>query len=150
MTVKIRLARGGAKKRPYYRMVVADARAPRDGDFIEKIGTYNPFLKKDDKERVTMKSDRVEHWHRDTVDIQGSCTSNLQRSKWQGCASPNAIKSTRGCGLQIRRYCPIEEFGFRTKHRPGRGHKDNDIMLTRIGTKFLTSKQYSKMENISC
>jgi len=62
MTVKIRLARGGAKKRPYYKMVVADARAPRDGDFIEKIGTYNPFLKKDDKERVTMKSDRVKHW----------------------------------------------------------------------------------------
>ena len=44
MSVKIRLARGGAKKRPYYRVVVADARAPRDGSFIEKIGTYNPLL----------------------------------------------------------------------------------------------------------
>lgn len=62
MTVKIRLARGGAKKRPYYRMVIADARAPRDGDFIEKVGTYNPLLKKDDKERVIIKTERVEHW----------------------------------------------------------------------------------------
>lgn len=62
MSVKIRLARGGAKKRPYYRVVVADARAPRDGDFIEKIGTYNPLLKKEDNNRVTFKADRVEHW----------------------------------------------------------------------------------------
>lgn len=62
MAVKIRLARGGAKKRPYYRVVVADARAPRDGDFIEKIGTYNPLLKKDDENRVTFKTDRIEHW----------------------------------------------------------------------------------------
>ncbi len=62
MSVKIRLARGGAKKRPYYRVVVADARAPRDGDFIEKIGTYNPLLKKEDGDRVTFKADRVEHW----------------------------------------------------------------------------------------
>jgi small subunit ribosomal protein S16 len=62
MSVKIRLARGGAKKRPYYRVVVVDARAPRDGDFIEKIGTYNPLLKKDDENRVTFKVDRVEHW----------------------------------------------------------------------------------------
>ena len=62
MSVKIRLARGGAKKRPYYRVVVADARAPRDGSFIEKIGTYNPLLKKEDGDRVTFKADRVEHW----------------------------------------------------------------------------------------
>ena len=62
MTVKIRLARGGAKKRPYYRMVIADARAPRDGDFIEKVGTYNPLLKKEDKERVIIKTERVEYW----------------------------------------------------------------------------------------
>jgi len=62
MAVKIRLARGGAKKRPYYRVVVADARAPRDGDFIEKIGTYNPLLKQEDGDRVTFKADRVKHW----------------------------------------------------------------------------------------
>ena len=62
MAVKIRLARGGAKKVPYYRVVVADARAPRDGDFIEKVGTYNPLLKKDDENRVTFKKDRIEYW----------------------------------------------------------------------------------------
>jgi small subunit ribosomal protein S16 len=62
MAVKIRLARGGAKKRPFYRVVVADVRAPRDGAFIEKIGTYDALLKKGDKDRVVLKSDRVEYW----------------------------------------------------------------------------------------
>ncbi|MGI4776295.1 MAG: 30S ribosomal protein S16 [Janthinobacterium lividum] len=62
MTVKIRLARGGAKKRPYYRVVVANATAPRDGDFIEKVGTYNPLLTDGVEDRVTFKSDRVEYW----------------------------------------------------------------------------------------
>ena len=62
MAVKIRLARGGAKKVPYYRVVVADARAPRDGDFIEKVGTYNPLLKKEDEGRVTFKKDRIKYW----------------------------------------------------------------------------------------
>jgi small subunit ribosomal protein S16 len=62
MAVKIRLARGGAKKVPYYRVVVADARAPRDGDFIEKVGTYNPLLKKEDENRVVFKQERIEYW----------------------------------------------------------------------------------------
>lgn len=62
MAVSIRLSRGGSKKRPYYRIVVADARAPRDGAFIEKIGTYNPMLAKDDANRVTLNAERVKHW----------------------------------------------------------------------------------------
>ncbi|MGC0371639.1 MAG: hypothetical protein DGJ47_000332 [Rickettsiaceae bacterium] len=62
MSVKIRLARGGAKKKPYYRIVIADVRAPRDGAFIEKVGTYNPLLAKGNEERITLKSDRIEHW----------------------------------------------------------------------------------------
>ncbi len=62
MTVKIRLARGGTKKRPHYKVVVADVRTSRDGSFIEKVGTYNPLLKKDDETRVTFKTDRIEHW----------------------------------------------------------------------------------------
>lgn len=62
MAVSIRLSRGGSKKRPYYRIVVADARAPRDGAFIEKVGTYNPMLAKDDANRVTLNSDRLKHW----------------------------------------------------------------------------------------
>lgn len=62
MAVKIRLARGGAKKRPYYRIVIANSTAPRDGDFIEKVGTYNPLLSKDDTNRVVLKLDRIEYW----------------------------------------------------------------------------------------
>lgn len=62
MAVKIRLTRGGAKKRPYYRVVAADARAPRDGRFIEKLGTYNPLLAKDDPNRVKLNKERIEYW----------------------------------------------------------------------------------------
>lgn len=62
MSLKIRLARGGSKKRPVYRIVVADARAPRDGRFIEKVGTYNPMLAKDSGDRVTLVTERVQHW----------------------------------------------------------------------------------------
>lgn len=62
MALKIRLARGGAKKRPYYRIVVADARAPRDGRFIEKVGTYNPMLPADHADRLVIKDDRIKHW----------------------------------------------------------------------------------------
>ena len=60
--LKIRLSRGGAKKRPYYSIVVADSRAPRDGRFIEKVGAYNPLLKKDDPNRVVLKVERIEEW----------------------------------------------------------------------------------------
>ena len=62
MAVAIRLARGGSKKRPYYRIVVADSRNARDGRFIEKLGTYNPLLAKDSPERVKLDADRVSHW----------------------------------------------------------------------------------------
>ena len=62
MALAIRLARGGAKKRPYYRIVVADSRAPRDGRFIEKLGTYNPLLPSDSAERVTLDVERIQHW----------------------------------------------------------------------------------------
>nr|B0T562.1 RecName: Full=Small ribosomal subunit protein bS16; AltName: Full=30S ribosomal protein S16 [Caulobacter sp. K31] len=60
--LKIRLARGGAKKRPYYSIVVADSHSPRDGRFIEKVGTYNPLLKKDDAARVTLKVESIQAW----------------------------------------------------------------------------------------
>jgi len=62
MALSIRLSRGGSKKRPYYRIVVADARSPRDGKFIEKIGNYNPLLAKDDEKRVVLDADRAKHW----------------------------------------------------------------------------------------
>ena len=62
MAMKIRLARAGSKKRPFYRIVAADSRMPRDGRFIEKLGTYNPLLPKDSEERVKMDMERVQHW----------------------------------------------------------------------------------------
>jgi len=62
MALSMRLSRGGSKKRPYYRIIVADARSPRDGKFIEKIGTYNPLLAKDDEKRIILDADRAKHW----------------------------------------------------------------------------------------
>ena len=62
MAMKIRLARGGSKKRPHYAIVAADSRMPRDGRFIEKLGTYNPLLPKDSEDRVKMNMERVQYW----------------------------------------------------------------------------------------
>ena len=62
MALSIRLSRGGSKKRPYYRIVVADGRSPRDGKFIEKIGNYNPLLAKDDEKRIVLDAERAKHW----------------------------------------------------------------------------------------
>jgi len=62
MALKIRLARGGAKKRPFYRIVVAEASAPRDGRYVERVGTYNPMVPKDHNDRVTLDAERIAHW----------------------------------------------------------------------------------------
>ena len=62
MSLKIRLARGGTKKRPHYRIVIADSRSPRDGRFIERVGIYDPMLPKEHSGRVTIKEDRIRHW----------------------------------------------------------------------------------------
>ena len=62
MSVKIRLSRGGTKKRPYYYIVVADSASPRDGRYIEQIGTHNPLLRKDNAERVKLDVERAKHW----------------------------------------------------------------------------------------
>lgn len=62
MAMKIRLARGGSKKRPFYRVVAADSRMPRDGRYVEKLGTYNPLLPKDSEERVKLDMERVNYW----------------------------------------------------------------------------------------
>jgi small subunit ribosomal protein S16 len=62
MALKIRLARGGAKKRPFYRIVVAEASAPRDGRYVERVGTYNPMVPKDHEQRMTLNAERIAHW----------------------------------------------------------------------------------------
>ena len=62
MALKIRLARGGAKRRPFYRIVVAEASAPRDGRYVERVGTYNPMVPKEHEQRMTLNAERITHW----------------------------------------------------------------------------------------
>ena len=95
MALKIRLARAGAKKRPFYRIVVADSRSPRDGRFIEKLGTYNPLLPKDNDNRVNFDSERVKHW----LDRGAKPTDRVARFlstqdlvKWQASNNPEKAK----------------------------------------------------------
>ena len=92
MSLKIRLARGGAKKRPFYRIVVTDSRNPRDGRFIEKIGTYNPLLPKDHEQRVTVNEERAKHW----IGVGAKPTDRVARFlaerelvKWEHGNNPN-------------------------------------------------------------
>lgn len=92
MSLKIRLARGGAKKRPFYSIVVADSRNPRDGRFIEKIGVYNPLLAKDDENRIKFDLDRAKHW----LGVGALPTDRVARFfaaqglvKWQHGNNPN-------------------------------------------------------------
>ena len=75
MAVAIRLSRGGAKKRPYYRIVVADSRSARDGKYLEQIGTYNPMLPKDHEDRLRLFKDRIQHW----LDHGAQPTDRVQR-----------------------------------------------------------------------
>ncbi len=62
MSVKMRLSRGGSKKRPYYYVVIANSQSPRDGKYIEQVGTFNPMLKKDDENRTKLNTERIQHW----------------------------------------------------------------------------------------
>jgi small subunit ribosomal protein S16 len=89
--LKIRLARGGAKKRPYYSIVVADSHSPRDGRFIEKVGAYDPLLKKDDPQRVTLKADRIAEWlakGAQPTDRVARFLSLQGLAKWEPSANP--------------------------------------------------------------
>ena len=75
MATKIRLAKTGAKKRPFYRIVVADQRSPRDGRFIEKLGTYNPLLNKDAENRIVLNTERAQHW----LSVGAQATDRVER-----------------------------------------------------------------------
>jgi len=95
MALKIRLARGGSKKRPYYNIVIADSRSPRDGRFIEKIGAYNPMLGKDDENRLKFDQDRAKHW----LSVGAKPTDRVARFlsgaglvEWQHGNNPNKAK----------------------------------------------------------
>jgi small subunit ribosomal protein S16 len=89
--LKIRLARGGAKKRPYYSIVVADSHSARDGRFIEKVGTFNPLLAKDHPERFTLKIERIEDWLKkgaQPTDRVARFLSTQGLVKWEAGANP--------------------------------------------------------------
>ncbi len=95
MALKIRLARGGAKKRPYYRIVVADSRAPRDGRFIEKIGAFNPLKAKDDESRLTFDAERAKYWldkGAKPTDRVARFLSTADLVKWEHGNNPNKGK----------------------------------------------------------
>ncbi|NBR90185.1 MAG: 30S ribosomal protein S16 [Rhodobacteraceae bacterium] len=103
MAMKIRLARGGSKKRPHYSIVAADSRMPRDGRFIEKLGTYNPLLAKDSEDRVKMDMDRVNYWLGQGAQV----TDRVARFLEAAGAMPkkdrnNAKKGTPGKAAQDR------------------------------------------------
>jgi small subunit ribosomal protein S16 len=89
MAMKIRLARGGSKKRPFYSIVAADSRMPRDGRFIEKLGTYNPLLAKDSEDRVKMNMDRVNHW----LSLGAQPTDRIARMLEAAGARPKAARN---------------------------------------------------------
>ncbi|MGV6802124.1 MAG: 30S ribosomal protein S16 [bacterium] len=95
MALKIRLARGGSKKRPYYHVVVADVRMPRDGRFLEKVGAYNPLLAKDDEKRFHVKEDRIKHWlsvGAKPTDRVARYLANLGLVDWKAGNNPNKAK----------------------------------------------------------
>jgi small subunit ribosomal protein S16 len=79
VSLKIRLARGGAKKRPYYRIVIADSRSPRDGRFIEKVGTYDPMKPKDDPARINLETEKVQAWRRKARSRPTGCSASSTR-----------------------------------------------------------------------
>ena len=115
--LKIRLARGGAKKRPYYSIVVADSHSPRDGRFIEKVGSYNPLLKKDDPNRVVLKVERIQEWMgkgAQPTDRVARELSHARRGKWEHGNNPK--KGLPGEKAKER----VEEKAKREADRAGR------------------------------
>src|SRR5258707_830133 len=102
MSLKIRLARGGAKKRPYYRIVIADARSPRDGRFIDKIGSYNPMLPQGDEKRVQIDLERAKHWLKMGAQPTDRVTLFFARaSAWSRSAMPAICATTPPLALPV-------------------------------------------------
>ena len=96
MSLKIRLARAGAKKRPFYHIVIADSRSPRDGRFIERVGTYNPMLPADHADRVTLVAERLTHWLSNGAEATDRWRSSWARPAWRRCRFiPNSRSSRR-------------------------------------------------------
>jgi small subunit ribosomal protein S16 len=94
MATSIRLSRGGSKKRPYYKIVVADSRSPRDGAFIERIGSYNPLLAKDDEKRIILDTERAKHW----VSVGAQPTDRVARFLDAAGVKERAVRSNPNKG----------------------------------------------------
>jgi small subunit ribosomal protein S16 len=110
MAVAIRLSRGGAKKRPYYKIVVADNRTARDGKFIERIGSYNPMLPKDSPERVKLDADRARHW----LSVGAQPTDRVARFLDAAGVKERAVRSN------LKKGEPGEKAKERAEERAGR------------------------------
>ena len=121
--VKIRLARHGAKKRPFYRIVVADSRMPRDGRFIERVGSYNPMLPKDHPDRVVFKEERVRHW------LGVGALPSDRVSRFLGTAG---LASRREAPVQTKKNLPGEKTLERRKERE---EKRNAVAAARAKAK---------------
>ncbi|MFY7962972.1 MAG: 30S ribosomal protein S16 [Elsteraceae bacterium] len=106
MALKIRLTRGGAKKRPYYRIVVAESTSPRDGRFIEKLGAYNPMVPKDHPQRLVFDAERVKHW----LSVGAIPTDRVAR--WFGDAD---LMAKRPHAVQTEKHMPKKKAQERAK-----------------------------------
>ena len=110
MSLKIRMARGGAKKRPFYRIIVADSRMPRDGRFIERVGTHNPMVAKGHPERVTLKEERIKYW----VSVGAKPTNRVARfladvNLWERPSIPEQTKRDKPRAKTLERIAAREE-----------------------------------------
>jgi small subunit ribosomal protein S16 len=103
MAMKIRLARGGSKKRPFYSIVATDSRMPRDGRFLEKLGTYNPLLAKDDENRVVMNMERVTHW----LGLGAQPTDRIARMLEAAGARPKATRNNPKAAVPGKRMAEL-------------------------------------------
>jgi len=101
--MKIRLARGGSKKRPFYSIVATDSRMPRDGRFLEKLGTYNPLLAKDDENRVVMNMERVTHW----LSLGAQPTDRIARMLEASGARPKAVRNNPKAAVPGKRMAEL-------------------------------------------
>ena len=119
MALKIRLTRRGAKKRPFYRIVVADSRSPRDGRFIERLGHYNPMVPKDHPERIVLKEERIRHW----IGVGAKPTDRVARFLGQAGimempAVPEQTKKNQPRPKTVERMKAAEEAAAAAKEAP--------------------------------
>ena len=103
MAMKIRLARGGTKKRPHYAIVATDSRMPRDGRFLEKLGTYDPLLAKDDENRVRMNMDRIKHW----LSLGAQPTDRLARMLEAAGVMPKTVRNNPKAAVPGKRMAEL-------------------------------------------